>query len=63
MGHELSVLSKLKPSLNRFKKDEDGAALIEYTVLLGILLIAVIAVIVAVGGWISGEWSALNTHL
>ena len=63
MGHEFSVLSKLKPSLNRFKKDEDGAALIEYTVLLGILLIAVIAVIVAVGGWISGEWSALNTHL
>jgi pilus assembly protein Flp/PilA len=63
MGHEFSVLSKLKPSLNRFKKDEDGAALIEYTVLLGILLVAVIAVIVAVGGWISGEWSALNTHL
>jgi pilus assembly protein Flp/PilA len=49
--------------LNRFKKDEDGAALIEYTVLLGILLIAVIAIIVAVGGWISSEWHALNAAL
>jgi pilus assembly protein Flp/PilA len=63
MRNELSILSKLKPILNRFKKDEDGAALIEYTVLLGILLIAVIAIIVAVGGWISSEWRALNTAL
>jgi pilus assembly protein Flp/PilA len=63
MRNELSILSKLKPILNRFKKDEDGAALIEYTVLLGILLIAVIAIIVAVGGWISSEWSALNAQL
>ena len=63
MRNALMVLGGLKPVLNRFKKDEDGAALIEYTVLLGILLVAVIAVIVAVGGWISGEWSALNTHL
>ena len=32
--------------LRRFQNDEDGAALVEYTVLLGILLIAVIATIV-----------------
>ena len=63
MRNELSILSKLKPILNRFKKDEDGAALIEYTVLLGILLIATIAIIVAVGGWISSEWHALNAAL
>lgn len=44
-------------------KDEEGAALIEYTVLLGILLVAVIATIVLVGGWISTKWTALNTVL
>jgi pilus assembly protein Flp/PilA len=49
--------------LRRLGKDEDGAALLEYTVLLGILLIAVIAVIAAVGGWISKEWTALNSKL
>ena len=63
MRNALTVLGGLKPILNRFKEDEDGAALIEYTVLLGILLIAVIAIIVAVGGWISSEWAALNTAL
>ena len=45
------------------RRDEDGAALIEYTVLLGILLVAVIVVIGAVGTWVSGQWTALNTGL
>jgi pilus assembly protein Flp/PilA len=49
--------------MKRFMKDEDGAALIEYTVLLGILLIAVIAIITAVGVWINGEWASLNSKL
>jgi pilus assembly protein Flp/PilA len=49
--------------IRRFAKDEDGAALLEYTVLLGILLVAVIVIIGAVGGWISNEWTALNSKL
>jgi pilus assembly protein Flp/PilA len=49
--------------LNGFKNDEDGAALIEYTVLIGILLVAVIATIGLVGTWVSGRWTALNAAL
>ena len=49
--------------LNRFKNDEDGAALIEYTVLIGILLVAVIATIGLVGTWVSTQWTALNAAL
>jgi pilus assembly protein Flp/PilA len=45
------------------KNDEDGAALVEYTVLLGILLVAVIATIALVGTWVSGKWTALHTAL
>jgi pilus assembly protein Flp/PilA len=59
----LTVLSKLKPILRGFKKDENGAALIEYTVLLGILIVAVIAIIAAVGTWINTQWAALNAAL
>ena len=44
-------------------KDEEGSALIEYTVLLGITIVAVIATIVAVGGWINGKWTLLNGQL
>jgi pilus assembly protein Flp/PilA len=49
--------------LRRLGKDEDGAALIEYTVLLGILLVAVVATITSVGTWVSGQWTALNASL
>jgi pilus assembly protein Flp/PilA len=54
-----SILKLVK----QLKQDEEGASLIEYTVLLAILLIAVIAIIVAVGSWINQKWSALNSAL
>ncbi len=44
-------------------RDEEGATLIEYTVLLGIMLVAVIATIVLVGTWVSGQWTTLNAAL
>ena len=59
----LSTCQKLTNLIGRLRRDEDGAALIEYTVLLGIMIVAVIATIVAVGGWINGKWTALNSQL
>ena len=56
-------MSKVVSLINRLRRDEDGAALIEYTVLLGIMVVAVIATIIAVGGWINGKWTALNTQI
>ena len=49
--------------LKQLARDEEGAALIEYTVLLAILLVAVIATIGLVGTWISGKWTALQGAL
>jgi pilus assembly protein Flp/PilA len=63
MRKALSVLGQTNQMFNRLKKDENGAALIEYTVLLGILLVAVIAIIAFVGTWVSGQWSALSATL
>ena len=56
-------MRKLLGTLTKFGKDEDGAALIEYTVLLGIMLVAVIASIVFVGGWIGTQWANLVAAL
>jgi pilus assembly protein Flp/PilA len=56
-------MRKLAMLAVKIKPDEDGAALIEYTVLLGILLVAVITIIIAVGTWISSQWSTLNGSL
>jgi pilus assembly protein Flp/PilA len=54
---------KMVSLVKQLKSDEDGAALVEYTVLLGILLVAVIVTIGLVGTWISKEWVALQTNL
>ena len=56
-------MSKTWNLVRRLGKDEDGAALIEYTVLLAILLVAVIAVIAGVGQWINAQWTNLNGAL
>jgi pilus assembly protein Flp/PilA len=56
-------MAKYLQAAKNLIKDEEGAALIEYTVLLGIMLVAVIATIVLVGGWISLKWTALSNAL
>lgn len=56
-------MRKLIGIFDRFSSEEDGAALVEYTVLLGILLVAVIGTIGLVGVWVSGKWTALNSGL
>ena len=49
--------------LKSFGRDEDGAALIEYTVLIGLMLVGVVATITLVGTWVSGQWTALQGGL
>jgi len=56
-------MQKLLELAGRFGKEEDGAALVEYTVLLGILVVATIATIILVGTWVTGRWTALETAL
>jgi pilus assembly protein Flp/PilA len=47
----------------QFRDDENGAAMVEYTILLGIITVAVIGTIVTVGGWVNTKWTALNANL
>lgn len=56
-------MTKFLNLTKRIIADENGAALIEYTVLLGIMLIAVITTIIAVGNWVGNQWTALNSNL
>ena len=43
--------------------DEDGAAFLEYTVLLGIILAVSVAIIFAIGAWAGGIWDILCTTI
>ena len=56
-------MKKLMTMTRQFRDDENGAAMVEYTVLLGIITVAVIATVILVGTWVSGRWVALNSAL
>jgi pilus assembly protein Flp/PilA len=56
-------MKKFLSLAKRFRDDQDGAAMIEYTVLLGIITVAVIATIILVGAWVSGQWVTLEAAL
>lgn len=56
-------MTKIAEMARRFRSEEEGAALIEYSVLIGIITAASIAMIILVAGWVTGEWTDLNTTL
>jgi len=45
-----------------FLRDERGAAMVEYAILIGIVTAATVATIVTVGGKVSGAWTTLNSN-
>ena len=56
-------MTKLMTIARQFRDDENGAAMIEYTILLGIITIAVIVSIIGVGAWVNTKWTNLNAKL
>jgi len=54
-------MEKLGTLVRNFHDDQSGAAFVEYTVLIGLVLVLSIAIIGAVGLWANNQWTALNT--
>ena len=56
-------MGKFLNTVKKFGKDEEGAALVEYVVLLGILLAASLVIMGTIGGQITGIFTAVSTAL
>ena len=54
-------MKNLVKNIRDLHNDESGAAFIEYTVLLGVILAASIATIALVGDWADNVWTNLET--
>jgi pilus assembly protein Flp/PilA len=52
-------MTKLMGMYRDFRDDENGAAMVEYSILIGIIAGAAILAIVAIGGWVSGRFTGL----
>jgi pilus assembly protein Flp/PilA len=53
------MLRQIKNLAVRLWKDEQGASLLEYSVLIGLIVAGVVATITAVGTWTGGRWTTL----
>jgi pilus assembly protein Flp/PilA len=56
-------MKKALELVRRLRSDEDGAALIEYTLLLGMAVVAVLSSIAIIAPWIQTSWSNLATGI
>jgi pilus assembly protein Flp/PilA len=52
-----------KQQIAKLHKDESGATMIEYSVLIGLITVATIAAITIIGPWISLQWTTLQAAL
>jgi Flp pilus assembly pilin Flp len=56
-------MKAMKNLLARLAKDEQGGEVLEYALIAGLIVVAAIAVIGAVGGKVLARWNSLNTGL
>jgi pilus assembly protein Flp/PilA len=56
-------MKKLASLARAFREEESGAAMIEYSILIGIIAVSSIAVVVLIGGWVSQQFSGLCANL
>lgn len=56
-------MNTLMTTAQRFRDDESGAAMVEYSILVGIIAGAAILAILAIGGWVTGRFTGLCTTL
>lgn len=54
------LIVKAQVALHSFKNNQSGAALVEYSLLIGLITVAVVGTIVIVGGWVADQWTALE---
>lgn len=53
----------MRELLKHLHADDSGAAFIEYTALLGVILAVGLGILSSVGEWVGGTWNAVCTHL
>jgi len=54
------MLNGMKKFALRLRKDESGAAMVEYSVLVGLITAVTIAMVLAVGVWVNATWTTLD---
>lgn len=59
----VKATSSLANFRDRLSRDESGASLVEYSVLIGLITVATVAFIILVGGKVTAAWTNLNAAM
>ena len=57
----VAATNAVSRGITRFKKDMEGASLVEYSLLIGLISAAVVLLIVSIGGKVNTSWTKLDT--
>jgi pilus assembly protein Flp/PilA len=57
------LIAKAHTALIRFTSDKAGAALVEYSLLIGFISVVVVAMLLLISPWISLQWTNLADAL
>ncbi|TIO49152.1 MAG: Flp family type IVb pilin [Mesorhizobium sp.] len=52
-------MKKLMTMARQFRDEENGAAMVEYSILIGIIAVAAIGFIIGIGAWVTGRFTGL----
>ena len=50
-------------AMNRFLSDEQGLETVEYAIIAGLIVSGLVAIIVAIGGWVKNQFTNLQKGL
>lgn len=57
------MIRSIKYVASKFGRNERGTALMEYSMLLGVIAVAAIGAIVFAGDWVATQWDTLQANL
>ena len=63
LAKTLSKEVEMRKLINRFRRDEEGAALVEYGMLVGLIAVVCVAVVQGLGLTINSLFSTINADL
>ncbi len=49
--------------INKFLSDDKGLETVEYAIIAGLIVAGLIAVVTAIGTWVNGQFTTLQTDL
>ncbi|WP_395670244.1 Flp family type IVb pilin [Phenylobacterium sp.] len=59
----IAATSQIENLKDRLGRDQSGAALIEYSILIGLITAVAVVAVGVIGTWVTGRWTGLVANL